>query len=50
MQAQSADKGFMYELQRAYAANKQNLDAGSTRLESELGVPGLRSWKGPRYA
>ena len=43
MQAPSAAKGFVDELQRAYELIKRHPDAGSTRLEAELGIPGLRS-------
>lgn len=49
MQAPSAAKGFVDELQRAYELIKRNPDAGSPRLEAELGMQGLRSWKLPRY-
>ena len=49
MQAPTAAKGFVDELQRAYELIKRNPDAGSPRLEAELGMPGLRSWKLPRY-
>jgi toxin ParE1/3/4 len=45
MQAPSAAKGFVDELQRAYELIKRNPDAGSPRLEAELGMPGLRSWR-----
>ncbi|MDQ0570015.1 toxin ParE1/3/4 [Variovorax paradoxus] len=49
MQAPSAAKGFVDELQKAYELIKRNPDAGSPRLEVELGMPGLRSWNLPRY-
>ena len=49
MQAPTAARGFVDELQRAYELIKRNPDAGSPRLEAELGMPGLRSWKLPRY-
>ena len=49
MQTPSAAKGFVDELQRAYELIKRNPDAGSPRLEAELAIPGLRSWKLPRY-
>lgn len=44
MQAPSAARGFVDELQDAYALLKRNPDAGSPRLEAELDMPGLRSW------
>ncbi|MET3479548.1 type II toxin-antitoxin system RelE/ParE family toxin [Variovorax atrisoli] len=49
MQAPSAAKGLIDELQKAYGLIKRNPDAGSPRLEAELGMPGLRSWKLSRY-
>lgn len=49
MQAPTAASGFVDELQRAYELIKRNPDAGSPRLEAELGMSGLRSWKLPRY-
>lgn len=49
MQTPSAAKGFVDELQRAYELIKRNPDAGSPRLEAELAIPSLRSWKLPRY-
>ena len=49
MQAPTAASGFVDELQRAYELIKRNPDAASPRLEAELGMSGLRSWKLPRY-
>jgi len=49
MQAPSAAKGLVDELQRAYQLIKRNPDAGSPRLEAELGMPGLRSWALLKY-
>lgn len=49
MQAPSAAKGFVDELQKAYELIRRNPDAGSPRLETELGMPGLRSWRLPKY-
>jgi toxin ParE1/3/4 len=49
MQAPSAARGFVDELQSAYELIKRNPDAGSPRLEAELGMPGLRSWRLPKY-
>jgi toxin ParE1/3/4 len=37
------------ELQRAYELIKRNPDAGSPRLDAELGMPGLRSWALSKY-
>ena len=49
MRVPTAARGFVDEMQRAYELIKRNPDAGSPRLEAELGMPGLRSWKLPRY-
>jgi toxin ParE1/3/4 len=48
-QAPTAARGFVDELQRAYELIKRNPDAGSPRLEAELGMPGLRLWTLSRY-
>jgi toxin ParE1/3/4 len=49
MQAPTAAKGLVDELQRAYELIKRNPDAGSPRLDAELGMPGLRSWALSKY-
>lgn len=49
MQAPSAARGFVDELQNAYELIKRNPDAGWPRLEAELGMPGLRSLRPPGY-
>jgi len=43
MQAPTAARGFVNALQRAYELIKRNPDAGSPRLEAELGMPVARS-------
>ncbi|KPU90514.1 hypothetical protein APR50_07295 [Variovorax paradoxus] len=49
MRAPNAARGFVDELQKAYELIRRNPDAGSPRLETELGMPGLRSWGLPKY-
>lgn len=49
LQAPSATKGLVDELQKADGLIKRNPDAGSPRLEAELGMPGLRSWQLSHY-